>query len=49
MAIQPPLTPEVILLDLWNDNSISVSSKNLISLLFMASKCILAKKKNGNQ
>lgn len=39
-----PVTPEVILLDLWPDSRIPVSSRNLISLLLLAAKCVVARK-----
>lgn len=39
-----PLTPEVILLDLWPNSNIPISSRNLISLLLLAVKCVVAQK-----
>lgn len=38
------LCPRILLLDLWPDSSIPISTRNLISLLFLAAKCVVARK-----
>lgn len=39
-----PLCPKLVLLDIWLDFSIPVSTRNLISLLLLAARCVLARK-----
>lgn len=43
MALQVPLTPELILLDCWDGVPITGFSRELISLLLLAAECIWAR------
>lgn len=43
VALPVPCTSDVILLDLWKGSEITGHTRDLLSLLFLAAKCVWAK------